>query len=109
MKGKHFSMPGHSKPHHGSSQRQHHSGHSHGHPTEHGLSENPLPNVGIGGPDYGSMAEHGLSEGNVKGLKSALPEHQCNNSILEEHHLQHADYGNLTGHNYSSVSYSENE
>jgi hypothetical protein len=107
MKSKHFSIPGHggNKPHHGTSQRQHHDGHPHGHPTQHGLSENPLPNVGMGGPDYGSMAEHGLSEGNVKGLKTALPESQCNNSILEEHVLQHTDYGNLTGNNFNTASY----
>lgn len=96
MKTKHFSMPG-GKPHHGSSQRQHHSGHALGHPTEHGQT----PENQVGGPDYGSMAEHGLSEGNVKGLKSALPEHSDMNSVLEEHHLQHTDYGSLTGHNYS--------
>lgn len=108
MKNKHFSMPGpgNGKPHHGSSQRQHHSGHAHGHPTEHG---NSAPDNKVGGPDYGSMAEHGLSEGNVKGLKSALPESRCNNSLLEEHELQHSDYGELTGHNHTSASYSDTD
>lgn len=106
MKSKHFSMPGHggNKPHHGTHQRQHHDGHFHGHPTEHGHSESSEPNVSLNAPDYGSMAEHGLSEGNVKGLRSALPLSQCNNSLLEEHALQHTDYGALTGHNYTGTS-----
>lgn len=106
MKSKHFSMPGHggNKPHHGTAQRQHHDGHSHGHPTQHGLSENSLPEVGMNSPDYGSMAEHGLSEGNVKGLRSAMPMGQCNDSLLEEHVLQHTDYGSLTGHNFTTTS-----
>lgn len=106
---KHFSKPGHSNPAHNTHKRQHHDGHSNGHPTEHGHSESSEPNVALNAPDYGSMAEHGLSEGNVRGLKSALPENQCNNSILEEHQLQHTDYGQLTGHNYTSASYSEKE
>lgn len=108
MKGKHFSMPGEGArhghgdggPHKGSHKRQHHDGHSHGHPTEHGLSENPLPNVSMGGPDYGSMAEHGLSEGNVRAVVKALPEDQWMNSVLKSHGLQHVDYDALTGHNY---------
>lgn len=118
MKSKHFSMPGHmgpgqkaagaknlsSGPHHGTSKRQHHDGHPHGHPTQHGLSENPLPMVGIGSPDYGSMEEHGLSEGNVRAVASAMPIGQCNDSLLEEHGLQHVDYGELTGHNYNDTS-----
>lgn len=103
MHSKHHNMPGHSSPSHKTGQRQHHAGHAHGHPTEHG--NKIVPENRVGGPDYGSMEEHGLSEGNVRAVTKALPENQCNNSILEEHGLQHVDYGELTGHNYNSASY----
>lgn len=113
MKGKHFSMPGEAArhghgdggPHKGSHKRQHHDGHSMGHPTEHGLGENPLPNVSFGGPDYGSMAEHGLSEGNVRAVVNALPVTQCNNSLLKNHGLQHVNYASMTGNNAVDPEY----
>ena len=100
MKSHHFSNPGHGKhPAHKTHLRQHHDAHPHGHPTQHGLSENPLPMVDVAtSPDYGSMAEHGFSEGNVRGVMSALPESQCNSSLLTIHGLQHVNYGEVTGH-----------
>lgn len=74
-------------------QPQHHKGHSHGHPTEHGLHE--VAGVGnFHSADSGTAAEHGLSAGDHECVAHALPE---THSILENHELQHVDYHHITG------------
>ncbi len=75
--------------HGGHKNPQHHEGHPHGHPTVVGQSLESSS-------DSGTAKEHGLSQGNTKGMKHALPEHH---NLLEEHELQHSDYGELTGNN----------
>jgi hypothetical protein len=74
MKSSNFSKHG------GKGAPKNHEGHQFGHPTA----------IGKGG-DSGSASEHGLSQGS----KVKCPLTEGSQTHLENHSLQHTDYGSL--------------